>query len=480
MAERFAALVLRQVEVGEADRILTLLTADRGRLDVRAGGVRRSSKRFGGLDLFVQVDVALVPGRAPPRLAEAEVRRDHAGLRTDVLALGLASYAAELLRQAAPEEQEATDLYRLGLAAFESLAQGAACPGWARAFEGKLLHVLGARPALRRCAVSGTPAAEPMRWSPGAGGILCGQAAAEDPAARSIDAVTVSLLDQCLRTPLADQPGIGWTPPAALRAGQAMRAFLDHHVAPPGKAWHFLQGLACLALVLVSGCTTAPVDAVRVQGFLYSTPSPGEDPALRVDGATGVAWSDEGEELVDSAVPFPDFPSFHRFADLALDRSLHLVFEPPDASFVPTVISGRSARQDLWVDEGVFHLQPRDTVDGWLEDWGPHSALPALDPDSAGGGIVIGTVADAADHRGLRLVVSDSEGRAWDAAYTDEEGLPSDRDALSAHGGFFVCCAADGPIDVLLLESGTQVGESFVSRAVEDGVTSMPLVDLVL
>lgn len=478
MSERTPALVLRQVDVGDADRILTLLTVDRGRVDVRACGVRRGGKRFGGLDLFARVDVALVPGRTPPRLAEAEVRRDHAGLRTGVLSLALASYAAELLRQAAQEEHEAGDLYRLGLAAFESLDAGAACSGWARAFEGKLLHVLGARPALRRCAVTGAPAVEPMRWSPGAGGILCGEGVAEDPAARSIDAVTVSLLDRSLRTPLADQPGIEWPQPAVRRAEEAMRVFLDHHVAPPGKAWRFLQGLAPLLLLLLSGCVSAEVEAVRVQGFLYSSPAPGEDVELRVDGADGVAWSDGGEELVESAVPYSDYPSFHRFPSLELDMPLHLVFQPPDDSFVPTVITGRTAVQDLWVDEGVFHIHPRETVDGWLADWATFSEVPALDPEATGGGIVVGAVSNAADHVGLRIVVSDSQGRAWDAAYTDEDGLPSAGDSLSADGGFFVCCAAAGPIEVLLLEGGAQSGDGFVSRAVEDGVTSMPLVDL--
>ena len=232
MAERSPALVLRQVNVGEADRILTLLTPDRGRLDVRAGGVRRRSKRFGGLDLFVQVDVALVPGRTPYRLAEAEVRRDFAGLRTDVLALALASYAAELLRQAAQEEHAAPDLYRLGVAALDSLEDGAACPGWARAFEGKLLHVLGARPSLRRCAATGEPAVEPLRWSPAAGGILCGEGLLEDPSARSIDPVTVDLLDRCLRTPLRDQPDLPW-PPSAARGRRGPQARWSTSTTPP-------------------------------------------------------------------------------------------------------------------------------------------------------------------------------------------------------------------------------------------------------
>lgn len=477
MAERFGALVLRQVDVGEADRILTLLTAEQGRIDVRASGARRS-KRFAGLDLFVAVDVALVPGRRPLRLAEAEVRRDFAGLKGDLLALALASYAAELLRQASREDDPAPDLYRLGLAAFESLEADSACAGWARAFELKLLHVVGNRPSLRRCAATGEPAEEPLGWSPTIGGILCGEGLAEDPAARHLDLQTVNLLDQSLRTPLSDQGEVPWTDRATRQASDAMRSFLDAHIAAPGKAWRFLQGVLPLLLIGCLGCTAAPDGPVRVQGWVYSTPTPGDDAELRVAGVDGVAWDDDGVELGDGSRPFSDFPEFLRFSDLPQSSAVHLALEPAADAALPTVVSGRSAPGDLYVNDGVFHVLSRAAVDIDLAAWTGLAPIPPLDPEVRGGGFVQGRVLNADDFVGLRLVVTDADGRAWDAAYLDAEGLPSSEPGLTTDGGFYACCPSEGPIEVLLLEGDAQVGEGFTSRAVEDGATSLPFVEL--
>ena len=61
---RTEAIVLRQQVFGEADRILTLLTPDRGKLAAIAKGVRRpSSRKAGHLDLFMRADVLLAIGR---------------------------------------------------------------------------------------------------------------------------------------------------------------------------------------------------------------------------------------------------------------------------------------------------------------------------------------------------------------------------------------------------------------------------------
>ena len=61
---RTEAIILRRTNYGEADRILNLLTPDRGKISVIAKGVRRSkSKLAGGLELFATSDVNIVEGR---------------------------------------------------------------------------------------------------------------------------------------------------------------------------------------------------------------------------------------------------------------------------------------------------------------------------------------------------------------------------------------------------------------------------------
>ena len=69
-------VVLRTQKLGEADRIITLLTRQNGRVRAVAKGVRRTKSRFGArLEPFTHVDVLIHPGRSLDIITQAEVIR---------------------------------------------------------------------------------------------------------------------------------------------------------------------------------------------------------------------------------------------------------------------------------------------------------------------------------------------------------------------------------------------------------------------
>ena len=69
-------VVLRTQKLGEADRIITLLTRHNGRVRAVARGIRRTKSRFGGrLEPFTHVDVMIHPGRSLDVITQAEVIR---------------------------------------------------------------------------------------------------------------------------------------------------------------------------------------------------------------------------------------------------------------------------------------------------------------------------------------------------------------------------------------------------------------------
>ena len=69
-------VVLRTQKLGEADRIITLLTRHNGRIRAVAKGVRRTKSRFGArLEPFTHVDVLIHPGRSLDIITQAEVIR---------------------------------------------------------------------------------------------------------------------------------------------------------------------------------------------------------------------------------------------------------------------------------------------------------------------------------------------------------------------------------------------------------------------
>jgi DNA repair protein RecO (recombination protein O) len=70
---RDEAVVLRVQKLGEADRIITLLTKRHGRVRAVAKGVRRTRSKFGAtVEPFSHVDVQLYPGRSLDIVTHAE------------------------------------------------------------------------------------------------------------------------------------------------------------------------------------------------------------------------------------------------------------------------------------------------------------------------------------------------------------------------------------------------------------------------
>ena len=71
-------IVLRTQDLGEADRIITVLTRRTGRIRAVGKGVRRTKSRFGArLEPFTHVDLLIHPGRSLDVITQAEVIRPY-------------------------------------------------------------------------------------------------------------------------------------------------------------------------------------------------------------------------------------------------------------------------------------------------------------------------------------------------------------------------------------------------------------------
>jgi DNA repair protein RecO (recombination protein O) len=100
--------VLRTQKLGEADRIITLLTRQNGRVRAVAKGVRRTKSRFGGrLEPFTHVDVLIHPGRSLDVITQAEVIRAYGKpLATDYPRYTAGTAMLETAERLTPVEKE--------------------------------------------------------------------------------------------------------------------------------------------------------------------------------------------------------------------------------------------------------------------------------------------------------------------------------------------------------------------------------------
>jgi DNA repair protein RecO (recombination protein O) len=229
---RCDAIVLRRMDLGETDRILTLLSDRFGKIRVIGKGIRRPTSRLGPhLELFSTTRLMLSRGRELDVITAAETLDLHAGLRSDLDALGVASHCAELVDRFLADRDENRAVYRLMNTALERLDQSAPPHRVARWFEVALLTEMGFRPELFNCVICDAPvAAEANRFSVRLGGILCQEHADRDMSAILLSIGAQKVLRLLIRTDLEGFIGLGVSEAVLGEVEAVLTAFITHQL----------------------------------------------------------------------------------------------------------------------------------------------------------------------------------------------------------------------------------------------------------
>ncbi|MDI3314048.1 MAG: DNA repair protein RecO [Mycobacterium sp.] len=173
---RDRAVVLRQHKLGEADRIVTLLTHDHGLVRAVAKGVRRTRSKFGArLEPFAHIDVQLHPGRNLDIVTQVvSIDAFAAGIVGDYGRYTSACAMLETAERLAGEERAPVPaLHRLTVAALRAVADGHRPRELVLdAYLLRAMSIAGWAPALTECARCATPG--PHRaFHIAAGGSVC-------------------------------------------------------------------------------------------------------------------------------------------------------------------------------------------------------------------------------------------------------------------------------------------------------------------
>ncbi len=156
-------IVIGRHNFGEADRVVVLLTPDRGVLRVVAKGLRRIKSRMAGhLELFCESDLMLVEGKNMDIITSARLQH-HVSLGDDYDRMRLAYLIAEMVGRLGGDGDHPGlfELVQAVLAAIGTSNSGESSTTldldllelW---FKLRLLEVLGYRPQLDACVVCGT------------------------------------------------------------------------------------------------------------------------------------------------------------------------------------------------------------------------------------------------------------------------------------------------------------------------------------
>jgi DNA repair protein RecO (recombination protein O) len=149
------AVLLRRLDYGDFDLILTLLSLQRGKISLIAKSAKKSTKRFAGvLELFSLMEVVASTGRGRglPVLQEATLISPFSAIRNDIHKTAYASYWCELINRWVEENQKQARLFYILKHVLNQLDSGeSAAAQISILFQMKLLHLTGHGPNLRQC-----------------------------------------------------------------------------------------------------------------------------------------------------------------------------------------------------------------------------------------------------------------------------------------------------------------------------------------
>ncbi|MDA8229327.1 MAG: DNA repair protein RecO [Desulfitobacterium hafniense] len=204
------ALVIRSREYGESDRLLTLFSREKGKLQSIAKGVRKpKSRQRAGSQLFSYSEFLLHHGRNLNTINQASSKESFPHLWNDLDRTLAATAIAELLDIATIVEQSNLELFTLTLASFfllehtePTLVQSA--------YTLRLLNILGYRPKMGQCPLCGSLIkGDRIYFSPEAGGTVCGQCRSSERG-RWLSAGSIAFIRQLTDVDLSKLDRLRW------------------------------------------------------------------------------------------------------------------------------------------------------------------------------------------------------------------------------------------------------------------------------
>jgi len=241
------AILLRKVEYGDHDVVLTFLTPDGGKVSAFAKNAKKSVKRFSGvLELFTLLEIVTRQGKGLPYLAEASILSPYASIRTDYLRSAYAGYWSEVTIQWLEEGVPQKRLFALFESALVALDDTRRSPGSVSIlFQMLFLDIAGFAPALSQCAGCGVsmeiPSRDRVLFDLDRGGLVCTRCRKEARHRMGISVGTLKQLRWVLDEGLEGAFRVRFSPVAEREALALLERFLARHLGREPKSLSFLS-----------------------------------------------------------------------------------------------------------------------------------------------------------------------------------------------------------------------------------------------
>ncbi|WIV18289.1 DNA repair protein RecO [Paenibacillus polygoni] len=243
MLYRVEGIVIRSMDYGEGNKIITLCTENGGKVGVLVRGAKKAKSRHAALTQpFTYGEYVFFRNQGLGTLNQGEIIESHHLLREDIIKAAFASYACELLDRVLQDDETGTFWFKQLKACLGALQEDKDPAIIIHLYEMKILQSTGYAPELQACISCGRERPDEEYFiSPGLGGVLCRACKHFDPPAMNITPRALKLLRLFSALDLQRLGNISVREETKAEIKVIMRAFMDQQLALKLKSRHFLD-----------------------------------------------------------------------------------------------------------------------------------------------------------------------------------------------------------------------------------------------
>ena len=243
------AIVLRRIDYGEYDFVITLFTLRKGKITVIAKSAKKSKKRFAGiLEIFSILDVVCNVGRRKglPVLQEAALKYPFFDIRSSTLKTAYGSYWAELIKEWMESGQKQVQLYQLFQYVLKELDSCRVSEAaLSILFQVKFMVISGLSPNFRQCSVCRVEIEKIKETRVGfdfaKGGIVCDRCTSKTLQKTFLSKGIIKQLLWIEKGDLVKAVRVRFTSDALREGLEFLETFVPYHLGKEPRSLKFLQ-----------------------------------------------------------------------------------------------------------------------------------------------------------------------------------------------------------------------------------------------
>lgn len=241
MLYKVEAVVIRSMDYGEGNKIITLYTREFGKVGVVARGAKKVKSRISAMtQLFSHGEYTYYRTSQLGTLNHGELLSSHHALREDIQKTAYAAHIVELIDRMLAENEGSSYIFEQLIAALQAIEDDKDLQIVTHLFELKMLTISGYAPVMEQCVSCGSELSSGV-FSISIGGMMCTACRSQDPSAIRLSDKAYKLIRIMQQLDIRRLGKIEVSTETKAELKQVMRSFLDTHVSTFWKARKFLD-----------------------------------------------------------------------------------------------------------------------------------------------------------------------------------------------------------------------------------------------